>query len=93
MYAQDRGLVPLHARLEVLITIQDVNDNIPLFEKPMYSVSIRESSSAGIEVAKVKAFDLDDPDNKSQLTYEITGGNPASFFTINSYNGEYILKL
>lgn len=41
--AADGGSPPLSANLTVLLEVQDVNDNPPVFERPEYSVPVSES--------------------------------------------------
>ncbi|XP_072375676.1 protein dachsous-like, partial [Diabrotica undecimpunctata] len=41
--ATDTGVPPLSANLTVLVEVQDVNDNAPVFERKEYSLSILES--------------------------------------------------
>lgn len=82
VYAQDMGSVPLSSMAEIYIEIDDVNDNSPQTESPVYYATVMENSPQGTSVEWLVARDLDDVSN-SQLTYEITGGNPQGFFTIN----------
>ena len=44
--AEDHGAVPLASRLDVFIEVLDVNDNVPMTMKPVYSPSILENSKA-----------------------------------------------
>lgn len=41
--ATDMGLPPLSANLTILVEVQDMNDNPPVFEKNQYSLSVLES--------------------------------------------------
>lgn len=82
VYAQDMGSVPLSSMAEIYIEIDDVNDNSPQTESPVYYATVMENSPQGTSVEWLVARDLDDVSN-SQLTYDITGGNPQGFFTIN----------
>lgn len=71
------------------MSVEDVNDNFPLTEKPVYYPTVMEGSLAGIKVLQLIAEDADaDPNQK--ITYRITSGNPEGFFAINSSSGEYI---
>lgn len=42
--AYDGGNPPLSANLTLLVDVQDVNDNPPVFERPEYTVSVLESA-------------------------------------------------
>ncbi|KAF0297481.1 Protocadherin Fat 3 [Amphibalanus amphitrite] len=81
VYAKDGGAVPLSARIEVYIEVDDVNDNCPLTSEPVYHAEVLENSPAGTPVARVTATDRD---GDGPLTYSIAAGNPQSLFSINS---------
>ncbi|XP_068083906.1 fat-like cadherin-related tumor suppressor homolog [Anabrus simplex] len=86
VFAQDHGVVPLHARLEVYIAVLNENDNTPLTVEPVYYPSVPENSPSGKKVLQLKAEDHDiDPNQK--LTFRITAGNPESFFIIDPDTG------
>lgn len=53
--ATDGGEPPLSANLTVLVEVQDVNDNAPVFERPSYSVSLPESQSVNVQVSRHSA--------------------------------------
>ena len=54
----------------VNIALEDVNDNPPVFERDVYSVSISEAVATGTEVIKVKATDKDSPNSvNSKIQY------------------------
>lgn len=88
VYAQDRGLVPLHARLEVFINVIDVNDNVPQMQHPVYYMEITENSDEGTVVGQVTATDKDENPSQS-LTYKITKprSSQRQFFQINPQTG------
>lgn len=67
--------------------VENVNDNVPLTEHPVYYPSVPESSPAGVRVLQLTAEDGDD-DPLQKITYRITSGNPEGFFAINSTSGE-----
>lgn len=92
VFAQDKGTVPRFAFVEVYIEVSDMNDNVPQSLEPVYYPSILENSDADTSVVLVQASDDDDQDNR-QLTYDITGGNPQGFFTINKFTGKWAFLL
>ena len=51
--ATDGGLPPLSATATVIVRIQDVNDNQPVFDQSFYNVSVPEDKSVGSCVLKV----------------------------------------
>lgn len=72
---------------QVFVSVTDVNDNVPLSELPVYMPHVPENSPAGTFVVQVTATD-GDLDPGLALMYRITGGNPESFFTMDSTTGE-----
>ncbi|XP_005091891.2 protocadherin Fat 1, partial [Aplysia californica] len=89
VYAQDRALVPRTARLEVLIEVEDVNDNIPQSLEPAYYASVEENSRVVKRVVQVKATDGDYTGTQASqpLKFSITSGNPQNFFHIDPDTG------
>lgn len=82
--ATDHGVPPQSASASVVITVQDVNDNDPVFEPKIYDLTVAEDDPPGTPVTTVTATDADE-DNK--LHYEITNGNVRGRFAITSQNG------
>lgn len=89
--AQDRGTVPLHSTVEVLVEVLDVNDNVPQTTEPVYYASIPENSPQGASVVQIQAYDLDD-NTSNKITYSINNGNPQGFFNINKNTGDYFFQ-
>ncbi len=85
--AQDHGAVPLASRLDVFIEVLDVNDNVPMFSKPVYYPKISENSKEYTPILKLEATDADADDKEKKLTFEIISGNPQSLFTIDQASG------
>lgn len=48
--ASDTGVPPLSANLTVLVEVQDVNDNPPVFERAEYSLKVLESLPVNSQV-------------------------------------------
>ncbi|XP_055990500.1 protocadherin Fat 4 [Sorex fumeus] len=57
--ASDRAVEPLRATVNVSITLEDVNDNRPLFNSTNYSFYFEEEQEAGAFVGRVSAEDKD----------------------------------
>lgn len=87
VYAQDRGLVPKYARLDVYIKVIDVNDNIPQMTLPVYYMEVKENSKPEVVVGVVEATDKDDNPSE-ELTFSITKGNAQKHFKIDKYTGK-----
>ncbi|XP_041485949.1 cadherin-23-like [Lytechinus variegatus] len=72
--ATDSGSPPLNGTTDVIITIEDVNDNDPLFLEDVYNATVAENAASGTEVANVTAVDAD-VDSLAVL-YIIEGASP-----------------
>ncbi|KAF2364658.1 EGF-like calcium-binding domain [Trinorchestia longiramus] len=83
--AQDSGTVPRSATLHVYVEVEDINDQRPLSEWPVYYPAVLENCPPGTALVTVQATD---PDPGQGLSYAITAGNPQSLFSIDSYSGE-----
>ncbi|XP_044133352.1 protocadherin gamma-B5-like [Bufo gargarizans] len=89
--AEDEGFPPMVTRKTIFITVSDVNDNMPIFEKPTYISYIREHTLAGTSLHTVHALDLDDNEN-AKIIYSIINSNiesipVSSYVNINSMTG------
>lgn len=61
--AMDGGSPPLRSQLYVNVTVQDVNDNPPIFQKSRYIASVPENTTVGTAILSVNASDADYGDN------------------------------
>ncbi|XP_011878670.1 PREDICTED: protein dachsous-like [Vollenhovia emeryi] len=68
--ALDGGTPPLRSRLTVNVTVQDVNDNPPIFNQTRYVASVPENATVGTPVLAVNASDADAGDN-GRIEYSI----------------------
>ncbi|XP_027722594.1 protocadherin-23 [Vombatus ursinus] len=57
--AQDLGQPPLSSTCWVSVTVEDVNDNEPVFQRQVYNASIAEHAPSGHCFLQVKASDAD----------------------------------
>ncbi|KAK3521636.1 hypothetical protein QTP70_014715 [Hemibagrus guttatus] len=79
---------------QINITVLDINDNNPAFNKAIYKASITENSSRGTSVLKVDATDLDE-DTNGEIQYSFGEHTPdavRSLFHIDPQTGEIILN-
>ncbi|XP_062134609.1 LOW QUALITY PROTEIN: fat-like cadherin-related tumor suppressor homolog [Drosophila sulfurigaster albostrigata] len=74
---------------EIIITINDINDNTPIFSVPKYRVSILEDAQLQTLVTKVHATDKDFGINR-KIKYSLLGTN-SDYFVISKSTG--IIKL
>ncbi|XP_063785532.1 protocadherin gamma-B4-like [Pseudophryne corroboree] len=89
--AEDEGSPPMVTKKMIYITISDVNDNPPVFDKPMYISYIPEHTPAGTSVHSIQASDSDDKEN-ARIVYSVVNTNidnipVSSFISINSMTG------
>ena len=89
--ANDRGFPSLSAVSSVTITIEDQNDNAPLFNQAMYTISLLEGAEAiGTVIFNVTAVD-EDLGSNGVVMYSITEGNERRQFSIDTFSGEVTL--
>ncbi|KAG9346318.1 hypothetical protein JZ751_006629 [Albula glossodonta] len=81
--AEDLGSPPFRTITQYTIRISDENDNVPLFSKPVYEVSVVENNAPGAYITTVVARDLDLGLN-GKVVYKLSDtsimGSPASTF-------------
>lgn len=73
----------------VTITLNNVNDNIPLFERVGCNATVPLDLPVGQTIAELSAIDLDE---LQQLQYVIESGNEHQIFGIDSVSGAISLK-
>ncbi|XP_043828219.1 protocadherin-23 [Dromiciops gliroides] len=73
-----------HCKLAVLV--QDVNDNVPVFQSSTYRASVSEEQPFNTQVMQVFATDLDSELN-GQVEYSILSGNQDEAFQIDAVSG------
>lgn len=71
LIALDGGDPPLSGSLLVTITVTDVNDNTPEFERISYSVRVPEDAATGTVVYRMSATDRDSGAN-GRIRYGFT---------------------
>uniref|UniRef100_A0A4W4G0C1 Protocadherin-16 n=1 Tax=Electrophorus electricus TaxID=8005 RepID=A0A4W4G0C1_ELEEL len=88
--ATDRGKPPLSSTALVEISLQDINDNEPVFESAFYNVSIKENTAAGTCFLEVTAKDADGG-SFGAVTYSLGSSSSNSaplLFSINKETGQ-----
>lgn len=63
----------LSSTTAVTITVSDVNDNPPQFERELYRGAVKESDPLGEVVAVLKTKDRDGTDQNRLVSFYITG--------------------
>ena len=87
--ASDGGNPALKSFTVVNVTVMDVNDNSPVFERSLYTCNVPESSLIGSVVCSVTAYDLDSGHN-GEITYSTDQTNG---FQINHSTGDITLSV
>ncbi|XP_069812707.1 protocadherin gamma-B1-like [Dendropsophus ebraccatus] len=87
----DKGSPSLATNKTIQLTISDVNDNAPVFERINYIVYIIENNQPGTSIHNIVASDLDQDEN-GKITYSIVSSNidnipVTSYVSINSMTG------
>ena len=83
--AFDKGSPVLSSNETIQISITDVNDNAPEFDKELNStVAVDENYPNETAILQVVAYDKDMSDEFGRVTYKITAGDPGGIFTISS---------
>lgn len=87
--ATDQGSPrPLSSLVNVTITVLDINDNPPVFERRDQLVTVPEDVGVGAKVLTVYAASKDIGTN-AEITYSIRSGNEHGKFHINPLTGEF----
>uniref|UniRef100_A0A8B9EFI6 Cadherin domain-containing protein n=1 Tax=Anser cygnoides TaxID=8845 RepID=A0A8B9EFI6_ANSCY len=88
--ASDRGLPQRSATVPVLITVQDVNDNPPVFARAEYRTAVSESVPPGTELLRVVAHDADSGPH-GHVHYTISSGDQHGLFQLHESTGALCL--
>ncbi|XP_069026677.1 protocadherin alpha-3-like [Embiotoca jacksoni] len=92
--ALDGGKPPKSGNMNILINVLDVNDNVPIFSKDVYSVTLNENAPVGTTVIQVNATDIDDGPN-GDVVYSFSNSmnqNILNIFDIDSLTGEITVQ-
>ncbi|XP_033229645.1 titin [Belonocnema kinseyi] len=81
-----RGVVPL------IVNLLDVNDNVPIFDKPSYEFTLNGELTNFSMPAFLKATDADAEPPNNVVRYEIIHGNYDNKFYLNEVTGELVLR-
>lgn len=88
--ALDRGLPQRSTTVPVLITVQDVNDNPPVFARAEYRTAVSESTPPGTELLRLTAHDADSGP-RGHVHYSISSGDQHGLFQIHESTGALCL--
>ncbi|XP_038141914.1 protocadherin Fat 3a isoform X2 [Cyprinodon tularosa] len=89
--ASDQGLpLPLYSLVNVTITVLDINDNPPVFERRDQLATVPEDLGVGTEVLRVYAASKDIGTN-AEISYSIRSGNEHRRFHIHPLTGAILI--
>uniref|UniRef100_A0A672UKE0 Cadherin EGF LAG seven-pass G-type receptor 2 n=1 Tax=Strigops habroptila TaxID=2489341 RepID=A0A672UKE0_STRHB len=86
-FAVDKGVPARRTPVEIQVTVLDVNDNPPVFERDEFDIFVEENSPIGLVVARITATDPDEGTN-AQIMYQIVEGNIPEVFQLDIFSGE-----
>uniref|UniRef100_A0A8C2T9U6 Cadherin EGF LAG seven-pass G-type receptor 2 n=1 Tax=Coturnix japonica TaxID=93934 RepID=A0A8C2T9U6_COTJA len=86
-YAVDKGVPARRTPVDIQVTVLDINDNPPVFEKDEFDIFVEENSPIGLVVARISAADPDEGTN-AQIMYQIVEGNIPEVFQLDIFSGE-----
>lgn len=74
--------------VNVFISIDDANDNAPVFQAGKYEATVSEAVPIKHSITKIAAFDNDlQSSPNSEVVYDITSGNDNGMFSIDLVSG------
>ncbi|XP_029464038.1 cadherin-5 isoform X2 [Rhinatrema bivittatum] len=66
----------------VIITVTDINDNLPTFTKSQYDFDVAENARVGSEVGRLKVEDVDEPEQNNKTKYSFIKGEFRDTFSV-----------
>ncbi|KAJ4935549.1 hypothetical protein JOQ06_017081, partial [Pogonophryne albipinna] len=89
--ATDNGFPPLSSEVSVIVVVNDMNDNPPVFNQLLYEAYVNELAPRGHFVTCVQASDADSSDF-DKLEYSILSGNERMNFMMDKKTGVITLS-
>nr|AAT85354.1 protocadherin cluster 1 gamma 3 [Danio rerio] len=90
--ATDGGSPQRSGTAVIHITVLDANDNVPVFDQPVYKVTLAENTPSGTEIIRVSATDADEGPN-GEVTYEFSriSDKASKLFSIDKKTGQILV--
>lgn len=92
--ARDYDITHKMSEANVIVQVQDINDNSPIFDQKEYNISVRESEKSSKVILTVRATDGDSAKTEEEIKrgygvvrYALTGEN-ANMFVIDPVSGQ-----
>ncbi|XP_021483506.1 cadherin-related family member 2 [Meriones unguiculatus] len=83
----DCGEPSLSTEVNVTITVEDINDNLPVFSQPSYEFFVKERDP-GVLVGTVKAWDADQTEANNRISFSLSGTGASNFILRGSVLGQ-----
>ncbi|XP_030069021.1 cadherin-related family member 2 [Microcaecilia unicolor] len=81
--AYDLGTPQLDSFINVTITVEDLNDNEPVFSSERYQFSVKERER-GVFIGSVYATDRDQTEVNNRMSFQISNGSSGNFLIRSS---------
>ncbi|XP_034512593.1 cadherin-related family member 2 isoform X2 [Ailuropoda melanoleuca] len=82
----DCGVPVLSTEVNVTINVEDINDNLPIFNQSVYSFSVKERDPGEL-VGVVKAWDADQTEANNRISFSLSGSGANNFVLRGSLLG------
>ncbi|XP_016052626.1 PREDICTED: cadherin-related family member 2 [Miniopterus natalensis] len=82
----DCGVPVLSTEVNVTITVEDINDNVPIFNQSNYIFLVKERDP-GVLVGVVKASDADQTEANNRISFSLSGSGANNFMIRGSLLG------
>ncbi|XP_005865571.1 PREDICTED: cadherin-related family member 2 [Myotis brandtii] len=82
----DCGVPVLSTEVNVTITVEDINDNLPIFNQSNYIFPVKERDS-GVLVGVVLAWDADQTEANNRISFSLSGSGANNFILRGSMLG------
>ncbi|XP_048190344.1 cadherin-related family member 2 [Perognathus longimembris pacificus] len=79
----DCGVPPLSTDVNITITVEDINDNQPIFNQSSYQFLVREQDP-GVWVGTVEAWDADQTEANNRISFSLSGDGSNNFLLQSS---------
>ena len=91
VFARDGGQPARETYKTVVVTVNDINESPPLFEKKEITFYVDENIAPGAVIGNVKANDTDSGEN-GRVVYYLIEGNLFGIFKLNQTTGSIIVS-
>ena len=92
LIAQAGDITSIFSTAEVFVTVSDLNDERPIFQKSEYSFNMSENLEVGTRLRGIRAVDLDSASNAVTVYDLVLNTGRSTLFEINSENADIIVE-